>query len=182
MTYLSIYLRNIQANSIVSISGTITNGNQGTYALNYGINFNGFVYLNGTSNSFYVANPTTTTSGASVATSSGNSISIRTTNYPLNRFFSATYTFAMTNFDVSSPILEIKVPDSIKASKAGITCNYRTWNTTDNYFNLLIDSNVNILGCSYTNQRIIIDGLDKANKTVSSTGFLYIIINGLLNP
>ena len=137
-----------------------------------------------------MANPTTTTSGTSASTSStgvatsssGNSISIRTTNYPLNRFFSATYTFAMTNFDISSPILEIKVPDSIKASKAGITCNYRTWNTTDNYFNLLIDSNVNILGCSYTNQRIIIDGLDKANKTVSSTGFLYIIINGLLNP
>jgi len=45
LTYLSVYLRSIQAQKLISITTTITNGAQGTYALNASIEFNGFVYL-----------------------------------------------------------------------------------------------------------------------------------------
>ena len=171
-------MRSIQAQKLVSISGTITNGNQGTYTINFAINFNGFVYLTGSSNSFYVTTPTTTTSSSLTSTSS-TGISTSATGstlhsnlkLSLNRFFPSIYTFALTNVNISVPILQIDVPASIRAAKSGISCNFRTWNPSDNYFNLLIDSRSNALQCEFANQKIFINELAKTTPSMASIGF-----------
>lgn len=131
MTYLSIYLRSIQAEKLVSITATITNGIQGTYTLNASINYNGFVYLQATSNSYYIIGTTSSSSAAS-------SISVKSTNYPLNRYYTSIYTFAITNPNSVVSTLQIDIPSIIMQSMDGVNCGYQTWNPQDDYFNLML--------------------------------------------
>lgn len=74
LTYLSIYLRQISAQKPVTITGTITNGVQGTYSLNSTIGFNNFVYMKATSNNFYITAGSTSTSATSVTSSAAGTI------------------------------------------------------------------------------------------------------------
>jgi hypothetical protein len=117
MTYLSIYLRAISAQKLVSITGSITNGNQGTYQLNATINYNGFVYLNATSNQFYISSSTISgNTGSNGGSSSGQAITVKNANYPLNRNYPSIYTFGITNPQVIVSTLQILVPSIITQS------------------------------------------------------------------
>ena len=174
LTYLSIFLRSIQAQKLVSITATITNGIQGTYSINSTISFNGFVYLKATSNSYYIAGSSTSTSATT--------LSVRSSNYPITPQFSSIYTFAITNPLVVVSTLQIDVPSAITQSKAGINCGYQAWNAQDNYFNLMMKDGTNPLICNMTGQKIIISGLATLLSNLSSTGFLYLTVNGLNNP
>jgi hypothetical protein len=129
---------------MISITGTITNGIQGSYAHNATINYNGFVYMKSTSNTFYISSPSSATSATavvssstgSVITSTGQAISIQTANYPLNRLSTAIYTFAITNPQVVVSTLQINLPSVITSSKQGVACGYQNYSSTDDYFNL----------------------------------------------
>lgn len=189
LTYLSIYLRSIQAQKLISITGTIPNGDQGTYVINSTINYNGFVYLNATSNSFYISNPSSTSSTLTLSASSGSSvsstgstISVKSSNYPLNRNQYSIYTYGITNPQIIVSTLTIDVPSGITQSHSGIACGYQAWVANDNYFNLLIKDGTNVLTCSMVSQKITISGLTKVLGNLTSTSFLYLTIKGLLNP
>lgn len=161
-TYLSIYLRSIQAQKLISIVATVTNGNQGTYSIDSTINYNGFVYLTAKSNSYYVISTSTSTSSGSLntgSTSTSNSLSVRTRNYPLNRYVSSIYTFALTNPKQIVSTLQIDVPAVITQSKSGVSCSYLTWKDNDDYFNLMVSKEKNALTCSMTGQKIVISDL-----------------------
>lgn len=188
-TYLSIYLRSIQAQKLISIVATVTNGNQGTYIIDSTINYNGFVYLTAKSNSYYVISTSTSTSSGSLntgSTSTSNSLSVRTRNYPLNRYVSSIYTFALTNPKQIVSTLQIDVPTVITQSKTGITCGYLTWKDDDDYFNLMVNKEKNALTCSMTGQKIVISDLTQIltqmGQSTNSNQFLYIIIGGIVNP
>jgi hypothetical protein len=187
LTFLSIYLRSITATKLVSITGTIPNGNQGTYQINGAINFNGFVYLTGTSNDFYIASSAGTATTTVIATSNsvvsnGQAITLKNANYPLNRQMSAIFTFGITNPQLVVSTLQIDLPSSIIASKNGIKCSCQPWNNNDNYFNLMLQQGTNVVDCSMTGQSISISNLTKPLASLSSDAFLYIVINGLINP
>ena len=102
-----MFLRAITAQKLVSVTGRIPNGDQGTYSIEASISYNGFTYLKATSNKFYITTPTSTSStsgtdssSTSVGTSGGNTISVQSKNYPLNRAFTSIYTFAIANPNV----------------------------------------------------------------------------------
>jgi hypothetical protein len=180
LTYLSIYLRSIQAQKLVSITATITNGIQGTYSLNAAINYNGFVYLQATSNSYYVT-------GSAWAAPTSTSLSVRSMNYPLNRFYTSIYTFAlaMTNpRALAVSTLQIDIPSIITQSKAGVTCGYQPYVSGDNYFSLMLKDGTNALPCNMTGQKLMITRLTPiiSNLSSGSNSFLYLTVSGLINP
>lgn len=74
LIYLSIYLRQISAQKLVTITGTITNGIQGTYTLRSTIGYNGFVYMQAVSNSFYITSSSSSTSATAVTSSTSGTI------------------------------------------------------------------------------------------------------------
>jgi hypothetical protein len=191
ITYLSIFLRQITAQKLITITGTIPNGNQGSYVLNASINFNGFVYLNAVSNSFYITTSSSTTTSitstasngaSSVISSTGQAISIRSFNYPLNRYFSAIYTFAITNPKIVVSTLQILLPSSITSSQNGIACAVQPYRINDDYFNLMFQQGTNVLTCSMIGQQLTISGLTPYISNLTTQGFLYITVQGLLNP
>lgn len=151
LTFLSIWLRSISAQKPLVITGTIANGNQGTYTLNATISFNGFVYMSAISDSFYIGGTAAATavssSAGSIITSTGQAISIKSANYPYNRLFSAIYTFALTSLQFVVSTMKIEVPSLITASSTGISCNYNKYKPDDNYFNLMLLQNQNRLDC-----------------------------------
>lgn len=175
LTYLSIYLRSIQAEKLVSITATITNGIQGTYNLTTSINYNGFVYLQATSNSYYITSSSSSSSAAS-------SISVKSTNYPLNRYYTSIYTFAITNPKAVVSTIQIDIPSIITQSKEGVNCGYQAWNPQDDYFNLMLKDGTNSLNCNMTGQKLLISQLSTILGNLSINGFLYLTINGLINP
>jgi len=148
--------------------------------------------MTATSNSFYIFSGTSGTSVSAVAssssgsiiTSNGKAISIKTANYPLNRLFSSIYTFAITSPQFSVPIstLQIDVPSIITQSSLGISCNYHNYKTNDDYFNLMLLQSQNSLTCSMTGQKISISGLTNILASLNNNDFLYLAINGLMNP
>lgn len=175
LTYLSIFLRSIQAQKLVSITATVTNGIQGTYSISSTINYNGFVYLKAASNSYYIT-------GSSTTSSTATTLSVKSSNYPLNRQYSSIYTFALTNPMIIVSTLQIDVPTAITQSQTGVNCGYQTWNTQDDYFNLMMKDGTNTLNCNMTGQKLIISGLTNLLGNLSSTSFLYLTVNGLNNP
>jgi hypothetical protein len=189
LTYLNIYLRAITAQQLVSVSGTVPNGNQGSYALNATISYNGFVYMNATSNTIYIVAPSSSTStgtaisssSGSVITSSGQAISIKSGNFPLNRLYNSIYTFAITSPQIVVSTLQIMLPSIITPSSS-ITCTYMAYNSNNNYFNLMMAQSTNVLGCSMNGQTVVITGLTPVLGNLTSTGFLYIAVSGLMNP
>ena len=188
LTFLNIYLRSITAQKLVSVSGTITNGNQGSYSLNATVSYNNFVYMNATSNSFYITSASsantaaTSSSSGSVITASGQAISVRSNNYPLNRMYSSIYTFALTSPQFVVSTLQIVVPPNITQSTGGITCNCQPYNANDNYFRLMLALANNPLPCSMSGQTISLTGLTPVLSSLSSTAFLYLSVSGLVNP
>ena len=81
-----MYLRAIQAKKLISITRTLRSGDRGIYSVSATISYNNFTYLDGISNSFYISttvNPVTT-------------LSVQSSNYPLNRKYTATYTFTIS--------------------------------------------------------------------------------------
>lgn len=101
----------------------------------------------------------TSSSSGTIITSSGQAISIRSANSPLNRLYSSIYTFAITKPDFVVSTLEIQVPSDIVASEAGIACGYQNYIQVDNYFNLKLKEGTNILSCAINGQKITISGL-----------------------
>lgn len=147
LTYLSIFLRSIQAQKLISITASVTNGPQGTYSISSSINYNGFVYLQATSNSFYIT---------SSASSSSTTVTVKSNNYPLNRYQNSIYTFAMTNPKVVVSTLEIVLPSTIVKSTSGINCGYQSYSANDDYFNLMMKDGSNKLNCEMIGQTISI--------------------------
>jgi hypothetical protein len=174
LTYLSIYLRSIQAQKLLSITATLTNGIQGTYSIASTINYNGFVYLQATSNSYYVT--------GSTASSAATSLTVQSTNYPLNRYYSSIYTFALTNPQVVVSTLQVDIPALISQGKQGVNCGCQLWNAKDDYFNLMLKDGINSLLCNMTGQKLIISGLGPTLASLPTTSFLYLTVNGLVNP
>ena len=78
--------------------------------------------------------------------------------------------------------LEIKLPALIKASADGINCGYQTYNKADDYFNLMVKQGSNTLLCKLNSDKIVVTGIDKVLSTLKATDFLYLTIEGLLNP
>jgi hypothetical protein len=175
LTYLSIYLRSIQAEKLVSITATITNGIQGTYIINSTINYNGFVYLQAASNSYYVT-------GSPSASSSATTLTVKSGNYPLNRYYSSIYTFALTNPKMVVSTLQIDIPSIVTQSKQGVNCGYQSWNSNDDYFNLMMKDGTNVLNCNMTGQKLQVSGLAPLLGNLTTSGFLYLTVNGLINP
>jgi hypothetical protein len=189
LTYLSIYLRKISAQKVITVTGTIKNGIAGTYNLKSSISQYGFVYMNATSNNFYItsssstsATDVTSSSSGTVITSTGQAISIRSKNYPLNRQYLSIYSFAITrpNFVVST--IQIDVPSIIAQSADGVTCAFQTYQADDNYFSLMIKQGSNSLTCQMDAQRLVISGLTSVMTALSGQSFLYLTVHGLLNP
>ena len=54
LTYLSVYLREISPQKLISLSGSITNGQLGIYKIVANISYKGFTYLSTTSNEFQI--------------------------------------------------------------------------------------------------------------------------------
>jgi hypothetical protein len=130
------------------------------------------VYLTAKSNSYYIIRTSTSTSSGSINTdssSTSNSLSVRTRNYPLNRYVSSIYTFALNNPKRVVSTLKIDVPSVFTQSKYGITCGYLNWKDNDDYFNLKANKDKNALTCSMTGQIIIISGLTEILSEISSS-------------
>jgi hypothetical protein len=135
LTYLQVYLRTITAQKLVSITGTITNGIQGTYTIGSTISYNGFVYMKAASNAFYISSASSSTLATSVTssasstiiTSGGQAISVKSNNYPRNRLYSSIYTFAFTRPTFVVSTLQIDLPDLLTASADGVTCGYQSY-------------------------------------------------------
>lgn len=75
-TYLSLYLKEITPQKLISIQGKIKNGQIGTYSLIANVSYKGFTYLSTTSNSFFI-------SSNSVQNLSNTQMTLK--NYPINR-------------------------------------------------------------------------------------------------
>lgn len=166
-------MRGIQAQKLISITAPITNGVQGTYTISSSINYNGFVYLQAISNSFYITGP---------ATASTTSVAVKSNNYPLNRYQSSIYTFAMTNPKIIVSTLEIVLPYGFAQSTSGINCGYQSFIANDDYFNLMMKDGTNKLSCVMIGQTISIRDLTTILGNLTDNGFLYLTINGLVNP
>lgn len=173
LTYLSIFLRSIQAQKLISINVLIPNGPQGTYSMTSSINYNGFVYLQAISNSFYIT---------AQGNSSSTAVTVRSRNYPLNRYQSSIYAFAMTNPKVVVSTLEIVLPSTIVQSTSGISCGYQSYNADDDYFGLMMRDGTNQLTCDMIGQTISIKDITTILGNLTDSGFLYLTINGLVNP
>jgi hypothetical protein len=182
MTFLSIFLRSISAQKQVSITGTIPNGNQGNYQLNASISYNGFVYLNATSNQYYISSTTASTSTSSTGSSPWQSITVKNANYPLNRYETSIYTFGITNIRIVASAIQITVPSGLTQISTGIICGWQSWTPTDNYFNLMIKQGTNSLACTMIGQTITVSGLTSILTNLSSSNFLYLTIYGIINP
>ena len=75
-TYLSIFLRKISAQTLITIPATLTNGNQGSKMLDATIGTDALVEFKAKSNEFYINSGTSTggTSTTTVTTSSTNTV------------------------------------------------------------------------------------------------------------
>ena len=89
-TYMSVYLREIAPQKLLSVTMKVKNGQAGTYSLVANISYKGTTYLSTESNDFLI------TSDESQSLSR-EKIKIR--NYPNNRNFDAIYTIKMANPD-----------------------------------------------------------------------------------
>jgi hypothetical protein len=69
------------------------------------------------------------------ATSFGVSIA----NYPLNADYASIYTFKMTNPKITANSLKIIFPTEITQGTGSLTCRFENWNTSKNYFTLLVN-------------------------------------------
>lgn len=145
--------------------------------------------MNAVSNSFYITSASassntaaTSSSSGSVITATGQAISIRGSNYPLNRMYSSIYTFALTSPQFVVSTLQIVVPSIITQSTGGISCNYQPYTAIDNYFRLMLTLTNNPLSCSMSGQTISISGLTTVLSNLSPTAFLYLSVSGLVNP
>lgn len=185
-----MYLRTITAQKLVSITGTITNGIQGTYTLSSTISYNGFVYMKATSNSFYISSASTsaaatavTSSAAStIITSAGQAISVKSSNYPQNRLYSSIYTFALTKPAFVVANLQINLPDILTPSASGLVCGYQAYVSPDNFFNLMKQYGTNELTCELSGQKLLLKGLTTVLSSVATGGMVYLRVEGLLNP
>ena len=174
----------------MTITSTITNGLQGTYKIKATIGSDSLVELQATSNSFYITSSTSSTastqvistSTGTVITSSGQAISIKSQNYPNNRRKEAIFTFAVTKPSFVVSTLQVDVPDIITSSAAGITCGHQSYVSTDNYFNLKAKLGTNSLTCSMKGQKLTFTGLSTLIRGLTSSQFLYLTVEGLLNP
>lgn len=172
------------------ITGTVTNAMQGTYTLDSTISYNGFVYMKAVSNSFYITDGTSSTSATAVTSSAegtiitqqGQAISIKSSNYPLNRLYSSIYTFAITRPSFVVSTLQIDLPDLIKESASGILCGYQAYSPNYNYFDLMLVERTNTISCQTNGQKIILSGLTQQMYQLASNNFLFITVSGLLNP
>ena len=189
MTYLSVLLRAITAQKLVTIKGRLKNGDQGTYKVTASISYNGFTYLKATSNEFYITSPTSTSSGSTDSGSSGSgtsttgsTISVQSRNYPLNRAFTSIYSFAIANPEVQVDKVEIGLPDELEASETGVTCGYQEYKRNYNYFQLMIKDGTNPLTCSINAQSLTIEGVKTLLTGLTTNSFLFLTVNGLVNP
>jgi len=139
-------------------------------------------YLTSSTSSTTSATSVTSSSAGTVITSTGQAISIRSSNYPLNRRYPSIYTFAITKPTFSVSTLQIDIPSILTESAQGITCAYQNYTSSDSYFNLMIQEGSNRLTCSTAGQKLTITGLTSVMSSLSSTGFLYLTVKGLLNP
>lgn len=135
--------------------------------------------MTATSNSFYIFSSTTTST-----TTNTNGLSVKSANYPLNRLFSSIYTFAFNSpqFSLNVSSLSIDVPSVITKSSAGLSCNYYNFQPNDDYFNLMLLQNQNTLKCEMKGQKLTIYNLSIPLKNLTKTDFLYLTVNGLVNP
>ena len=85
-TYLSMYLKEISPQKLISLKGKVKNGMIGTYSLVANISYKGFTYLSTTSNSFFI-------NSDSVQNLSNTQMTLK--NYPINRAENAIYTIKM---------------------------------------------------------------------------------------
>ena len=190
-TYLSIYLRKISAQTLITITATITNGDQGTKSLEATIGTDALVEFKATSNSFYINSGSSGTSSTRVTrsstntiiTSTGKAISVNSAIYPNNRIQKSIMTFSISKPDFVAQKLKIKVPSVIEESADGISCGYQTYRKTNNLFNLMVQQGTNPLNCKMNSQKIVISGLDTVINSLSrNEEFIYLTIEGLLNP
>ena len=185
-TFLSIFLRAISAQKLVTITTTVTNGIQGTYNLTATIGSGSLVEMQATSNSFYVnsGGSTTTTSTTpvrqsstgTIITSTGQAISIKSAIYPNNRLQKSVMTFSITKPDFVVAKLKIKVPSIVQQSADGINCGYQTYVKNDNFFNLMVKQGTNVLRCTMKNSNIVLNGIDTIINSLQANQFLYLTI------
>jgi hypothetical protein len=74
LTFLSIYLRSISAQELITITSTVTNGIQGTYSVTATIGSDSLVELQATSNPFYITAASSTTSSTQVTSTSTGTV------------------------------------------------------------------------------------------------------------
>ena len=87
-TYMSVYLREILPQKLLSVTMKVKNGQAGTYSLVANISYKGATYLSTESNEFLITSE-------DAETLSSRKIQIR--NYPYNRNYDAIYTIKMSN-------------------------------------------------------------------------------------
>lgn len=102
-TYLSMYLKGITPQKLISLRGKVKNGMIGTYSLVANISYKGFTYLSTTSNSFFI-------NSDAVQGLSNTQMTLK--NYPINRAENAIYTIKMprpASTSVTSSITDINI-------------------------------------------------------------------------
>lgn len=141
--------------------------------MNANISYSGFTYLTGTSNQFYLQQSTLSTT---------SSFGVTLANYPYNINYQAIYTFKMTNPNITSNSLKINFPSEITQGKDSIICRYENWNTSKDYFTLLLNQQTNSLPCSMSGQVLSISNISALISNLTSNSFWYLVIDGLTNP
>lgn len=74
------------------------------------------------------------------------------------------------------------MPSIITPSAGGISCGSQLYNADYSYFDLMIREGTNKIACEMIGQKIVISGLSNVLGNLSANSFVYLTVNGLLNP
>ena len=106
---------------------------------------------------------------------------IRIKNYPYNRNYEAIYTFRMPNPKNTANELLIELPDTIKEAEGALTCAYLPQKFNENFFNLLLTKDENVMTCEISNSIIRISSVNQLMDALTADDFLRIAIYKLKN-
>lgn len=168
LTYLSLYMKSISPQKLISIKAKVKNGMIGTYKLVANVSYKGFTYLSTTSNSFFI-------NSDAVSNLSNSQMTLK--NYPTNRAYDAVYTIKMpkpTTVSSTAVITDIyiELPPEISEGKETFVCGSLSQTFFEDYFSLILNKYSTPQICSMANKIVKLQNVTSLLSGLGTDDFL----------